>query len=128
MEALNVPISDAVARVRMIDTTGVMVVNAESFIEPMQPGHDFLNLYVAVFLIEHAPSGTKVMFDLGVRKDFWELPAMLQKRLGHVIPALRVDKDTTEILQENGVDLGDICRLATLVIVYTSMAYLCNMP
>lgn len=110
MTELNLPESDATVRVRLVDTTGVMVVKAKSFIEPVQPGHELLSLYVAAFLIEHPTSGRKVMFDLGVRKEYWKLPAAMQKRLGHVIQALRVDQDTTEILQQNGIALSDICK------------------
>lgn len=95
----------------MIDTSGVMVVNAKSFIEPVQKGHELLTMYVAAFLIEHPASGRRIMFDLGIRKEYWKLPAALQKRLGSLIPALRVDKDTTEILQENGIKLNEICKL-----------------
>lgn len=109
MTALKFPESSATVRVRMVDTTGVMVVNAQSFIEPLREGQDHLNLYVAAFLVEHPRLKRKVMFDLGVRKEYWKLPAALQKRLGFVIPALRVDKDTTEILQEKGIGLDEIC-------------------
>ncbi|POR32500.1 Uncharacterized protein TPAR_07279 [Tolypocladium paradoxum] len=108
MPELNVLVSNATVRVRMVDTSGVMVVNAKPFIEPVQKGHEFLNLYVAAFLLDHAASGRKVMFDLGIRKEYWKLPAALQKRLGFVIPALRVDKDTTEILQEKDIALDQI--------------------
>lgn len=110
MPELIIPESDATVRVRMIDTSGVMVVNAKPFIEPVQKGHELVSLPVAAFLIDHPPSGRKIMFDLGVRKDYWKLPAALQKRLGFVIPALRVDKDTTEILQEKGISLDRICK------------------
>ncbi|CAK7233732.1 hypothetical protein SBRCBS47491_008711 [Sporothrix bragantina] len=108
MAGLGVPISNATARVRMVDTTGVMLVKSAPFIQPVQKGHETLSLYVAAFLIDHPPSGRKIMFDLGVRKDYWTLPASLQKRLGTVIPGLRIDKDTTEILQEQGIALNDI--------------------
>lgn len=110
MSDLRLPVSDAIVRVRMINTSGVMVVNSKSFIEPVQPGHETLNLPVAAFMLDHAPSGHRIMFDLGVRKDYWKLPACLQKRLGFVIPALRVDEDTTEILGRKGVRLDEICR------------------
>ncbi|KAL2827255.1 hypothetical protein BJY01DRAFT_139747 [Aspergillus pseudoustus] len=109
MIELALPSSDATVRVRMVDTSGVMVVNSQSFIEPVQPGHETLNLPVAAFLIDHSPSGRKIMFDLGVRKEYWKLPASLQKRLGFVIPALRVDEDTTEILERRGITLEEIC-------------------
>ncbi|BCS28065.1 MBL fold metallo-hydrolase [Aspergillus puulaauensis] len=108
MAGLHIPVSDATVRVRMVNTSGVMVVNAKPFIEPVQSGHETLNLPVAAFLLDHGPSGRKIMFDLGVRKEYWKLPASLQKRLGFVIPALRVDEDTTEILEQRGVALGEI--------------------
>ncbi|OAP57923.1 hypothetical protein AYL99_08661 [Fonsecaea erecta] len=107
-DELHIPASDATVRVCMVDTTAIMRVNAKSFIEPVQPGHEFINIYVAAFLVEHGASGKKVMFDLGVRKDYWNLPAVLQKRLGFVIPDLRVDKDATEVLEESGVTLDEI--------------------
>ena len=109
MASLGVPMSNATARVRMVNTTGVMLVNSAPFIQPVQKGHQTLSLYVAAFLIDHVASGRKIMFDLGVRKDYWNLPASLQKRLGTVIPGLRVDKDTTDILQEQGIALDEIC-------------------
>lgn len=114
-DTIKFPASDSMARVRMIDTTGVMVANAKSLIEPVQRGHELMNIFVAAFLIEHVPSGKKVMFDLGIRKDYWNLPAVLQKRLGQMIPGLRVERDVTEILSENGIDLNDICKFCVFV-------------
>jgi hypothetical protein len=108
--ALSIPRSESTIRVRMIDTTAKMTVRAESFIEPVQQGHKFLNLTAVAFLLEHEPSGRKVMFDLGVRKDYWNYAAVLQKRIGTVIPSLRVDKGVPEILEENAVELGSICE------------------
>nr|KAK5438363.1 hypothetical protein LTR18_008885 [Exophiala xenobiotica] len=107
-DTLRYPPSNSTVRVRMIDTTAVMVVNAKMFVEPVQKGHEWININVAAFLIEHPASGKKAMFDLGVRKDYWNLPASMQKRLGFVVPALRVDKDVTEILQGKGVELDQI--------------------
>ncbi|RDL30988.1 Uncharacterized protein BP5553_09777 [Venustampulla echinocandica] len=92
----------------MVDTTALMTVVADKFVEPARDGHELLNMTVVAFLIEHEPSGQKLMFDLGVRKDFWNLPPILQQRLGRVIPSLRVDKDTTEILQESKISLKSI--------------------
>lgn len=107
---MEFPASTNTVRVRMIDTTGVMVADAKPLVQPSQIGHQFMNIFVAAFLVEHVPSRKKVMFDLGIRKDYWNLPAVLQKRLGDVIPSLCVEKDVTEILQENGVALSDICE------------------
>jgi hypothetical protein len=96
--------------VRLIDTTARMTVRAESFVSPVQPGHEFLNLTAVAFFIEHEASGRKVMFDLGVREDYWNYAAVLQKRIGTVIPSLRVDKAVSETLGAGGVGLGEICK------------------
>ncbi|EXJ80345.1 hypothetical protein A1O1_08489 [Capronia coronata CBS 617.96] len=105
---LKLPFSNSTVRVRLIDTTAVLTVRAESFIEPAQKGQETMNMTCAAFLIEHEPSGKKIMFDLGVRKDYWNLAAMIQERLGKVIPSLRVDRDTSEILVEKGISLESI--------------------
>ncbi|KAJ9612308.1 hypothetical protein H2200_003905 [Cladophialophora chaetospira] len=105
---ISFPPSSSTVRVRMIDTTARMTVRAESFVEPVQPGHEFLNLSAVAFLIEHEPTGRKMMFDLGVRKDYWNYAAILQKRIGTVISSLRVDKNVSDILVENGVELDSI--------------------
>lgn len=114
MASLNIPESDATIRLRMVDTTAKMVVNAKSFIEPVQQGHETLNLTVAAFLLDHPASERKVMFDLGVRKDYWNLPAALQKRLGTIIPALRVDKDVTEVLIEQNISVDKVCKFCNV--------------
>ncbi|KIX98033.1 uncharacterized protein Z520_06112 [Fonsecaea multimorphosa CBS 102226] len=106
--AIDFPPSQTAVRVRLVDTTAVMTVRAQSFVKPVQPGHELLNLTCAAFLIDHEPSGKRVMFDLGVRKDFWNYAAVLQKRIGSIIPSLRVDRDVPEILAEKGVALDSI--------------------
>jgi len=108
---LDIPTSEYTVRVRMIDPGAVMTVKAELFIKPVQKGHELLNLTCVAFLIEHAPSGKKVMFDLGVRKDYWNLAPVIQKRLGAAIPSLRVDGDTPAVLQENGISLESIASV-----------------
>jgi hypothetical protein len=105
---LTFPPSPSTVKIRMLNTTACMTVRAESFVRPVQPGHEFLNLTCVAFLIEHAASGKKVMFDLGVRKDYWNYAAVLRKRIGTVIPALRVDCDVPEILEVGGTRLDEI--------------------
>ena len=98
--------------VRMVDTTTVMTLRAESFVEPVQKGHEIMSVTDVAFLLDHQASGMRVMFDLGCRKDYWNLPAVIQKRLGVVIPALRVDQDIVEILAAGEVALNSICTCA----------------
>lgn len=95
----------------MIDTTVLMTIKAESFVEPVLPGHELINVTEVAFLVENESLGKRVLFDAGVRKDYWNLPAVIQKRLGDVIPSLRVDKDMTEILREADISLDSIGQL-----------------
>ncbi|PWY75018.1 metallo-beta-lactamase superfamily protein [Aspergillus heteromorphus CBS 117.55] len=105
---LEFPKSDRTVRVRMVDTTTLMTIKSQVLIQPVQPGHEILNLTDVAFLVEDEVSGEKVMFDLGTRKDYWNLPAVIRQHLDELIPSLRIDKDVTEILSESGVPLSDI--------------------
>ncbi|KAK4936305.1 hypothetical protein LTR10_022782 [Elasticomyces elasticus] len=105
---ITFPPSESAVRVRMIDPGAIMTVKAESFVKPGQKGHEIMNLTCTAYLIEHESSGKKVMFDLGVRKDYWNLSPVIHKRLGSVIPGLKVDTDVPEILKENDISLDSI--------------------
>jgi glyoxylase-like metal-dependent hydrolase (beta-lactamase superfamily II) len=108
---LNLPKSNTTVRVRMVDTTALMTIAAQSFIDPVQPGHELINITDVAFLIEHERSGKKLMFDLGCRKDYWNLPPVIQKRLGDVIPGLKVKQDVSEILEAKGITLSSISSI-----------------
>ena len=58
---MHFPISESTVRVRMVDTTTEMTIRAESFVKPVQKGHEILNITDVAFLIEHEASGKKVM-------------------------------------------------------------------
>lgn len=63
-----------------------------------------------MFLIEH-PSGRKLLYDLGCRKDWENLPPVLGLKAlveGGVVNKLEVGKNVAEILVEGGVDLRGI--------------------
>jgi glyoxylase-like metal-dependent hydrolase (beta-lactamase superfamily II) len=55
------------------------------------------------FLIDH-PSGRKLLFDLGVRIDFHNLPPIIQSYFQEKSARITVEKDVYSILTENGVD------------------------
>lgn len=107
---LDAPKSTNTVRVRLVDTTAVMLLHAVSFVEPVMPGHETMNMTDVAFLVENSRLGKKAMFDLGVRKDFWNLPPKITERLGNIALGLRVDRDVPEILQENGIALEDISQ------------------
>ena len=100
----------AVTRVSVIDTTlRVPGIPAKIFTQPTVPGFDVLpEVTTWSFLVESSDGRRKVLFDLGVPKDRQKgfSPAMNAR-----VPKqfdVRVDRDVTEILQENGVDPSEI--------------------
>lgn len=57
------------------------------------------------FLIEH-PSGKKVLFDLGIRKDLENNPEVIQKDYPLIEPKVR--RDAVDILATGGLEASDI--------------------
>lgn len=113
MQQLNPPPQSInTVRVRMVDTTCVMKLHAEAFLKPVMPGHEIMTVIDLAFLIENPRLGKKAMFDLGVRKDYWNSPPWTIARIEAAIPGVKIDKDVTEILQEKGMKLADVGGLA----------------
>jgi hypothetical protein len=46
-----------------------LIVPAGVFMLPVPAGHEVLHCPAFAFLVEHAATGRRVMFDLGLRKD-----------------------------------------------------------
>ncbi|KAG4441598.1 hypothetical protein IFR05_002882 [Cadophora sp. M221] len=107
---LDLPAGAAIVRVLMVDTSCTLSIKADSFIAPTVPGEQYLNVTDQCFLIEHEPSGSKVMFDLGIRKDYWNLPPVVLRRLsqGLAVCSLNVPNDVPELLVANGVEMDEI--------------------
>ena len=107
---LNAPASDVTVKISAIDSTlGLIGARCDQMWTPSIKGFDRLNGGCWTFLIEH-PSGRKLLYDLGCRKDWQNLPPAigLQKFLDMgVVKELVVEKNVAEILTE-GVDLRDI--------------------
>jgi glyoxylase-like metal-dependent hydrolase (beta-lactamase superfamily II) len=59
------------------------------------------------FIIQH-PSGRKILFDLGLRKDWWNLTPATSNFLKTAGWKLEVTKNVSDILRENGESLEDI--------------------
>ncbi len=105
---LNLPKSDSVCSVSIINTTCYLTVPENFLTEPKIDRKDWLNLPDFSFHITHKKSGAQILFDLGTRKDWWNsVPAIADLCENHV-PGLKVEKDVTEILEEGGVKLGDV--------------------
>jgi len=109
-DKLVVPPSEHNVRVRMIDSTSRFTIRAECFFQPSEPDQYF-QVPNTSYLIEHEPSGRKIMFDLGVRKDYWNLPKVMLHRLSlDIIKDVRADFDLPSILTGSGVALEEICK------------------
>jgi hypothetical protein len=108
---LNIPASTVVVRVHAINTTLRLTgIHASAVWDPPIKGFERFKAGTWAFLIEH-PSGRKLLYDLGLRKDW----ASLSPRVGlqeavkmGVIADIRVEKNIAEILIDGGVKLGDI--------------------
>ena len=101
---LNIPPSDSVCDVSIIDTTSKFVLPAAAFVSPVQKGHETLNMPAFAFLITNRESKKSILFDLGVRKDWWNLSPAVRGSLKAGVKGIRVEKSITEVLKEGGID------------------------
>ncbi|OAP64179.1 hypothetical protein AYL99_00151 [Fonsecaea erecta] len=106
--ALNIPPSNSTVSVKIIDSTSWIKVPLGDLFGPSIPGHDYLSCPAFAFLIEHAPSGRKVLFDLGTRRDWENLAPAIVNTIKSNNWELTVQKNVSEILTDNGVDLASI--------------------
>ncbi|KAI1098702.1 beta-lactamase-like protein [Jackrogersella minutella] len=102
---LNIPSSTSTVNVSIIDTLGIIRgLHPGRFLEPIIPGHDYLGAPIYSFLVQHPVLNRSFVFDLGLRKDTWNWPAVLLKEFEGVDVNISVPKDVREILDEHGVD------------------------
>jgi hypothetical protein len=105
---LSIPQSDATVTVRIINTGSRASISASEFFEPTIPGHEVLaNSPAYSFLIEHG-SGRKVIFDLGIRKDWRNFSPALLKMFEPADVEIHGDKDVVDVLEEGGVRKEEI--------------------
>ncbi|KAL2355243.1 beta-lactamase-like protein [Cryomyces antarcticus] len=104
---LRIPESTCTVQVSIIDSTSRFEMNIAPFLQPDIKGKTKLTCPAFSFLIEHS-SGKKILFDLGVRKDFENLaPHIVEmaKKGGWIV---NTEKNVSEIISENGTEPKDI--------------------
>lgn len=107
--ALNIPESNAIVKVHIINTTSrIKDVPSSLFFGPDVKGFHFMDCPAYSFLIDHAISGQKFLFDLGVRKDWENLAPVLANHIKEEKWQIKVEKGVAEILEEGGVKPKDI--------------------
>jgi glyoxylase-like metal-dependent hydrolase (beta-lactamase superfamily II) len=105
---LHIPPSSNAVSVSVIDTTTTLRgVDCWKFMQPSIRGHDYLAAPAYSFLIRH-PSGRSLVFDLGIRKDWWNLSPFLINRFKSSGYHIDVKNNVREILDAGGVDSSTI--------------------
>lgn len=109
---MAIPPSKETVEISIIDTTSYLTgFPAATFVQPIVGGFDTLNTGSYAFLIKHARSGNKhdtMLFDLGVRQDWENLPKTFVEEVKSNGCAITVDKDVATILKENHQDLNEV--------------------
>lgn len=78
------------------------------FMEPAVPGLDtFQEVPSLCFYLEH-PSGRKLVWDLGIRKDYLNYAPKVSEYIPSTGYTFDVTKNVADILQEGGVPLDEI--------------------
>ncbi|PNP77100.1 gamma-lactamase [Fusarium nygamai] len=108
-----IPQSQSIVDVYIIDTTSYMSnVPASSFVEPLVSGFETLNAGSYAFLIKHTSSKPSkhdtMVFDLGVRKDWGNLPDTFVASVKEEGWSIDVQTDVASILRDNGQDLNSV--------------------
>ena len=106
----SLPPSNNVVDVSIIDTTGfVHGVPANLMMYPKVGKHEETSCPCYSFLIHHKPTDTRMLFDLGIRKDYETgYPPTLRDRLKDFGWKISVPSDVSEILTANGTPLDSI--------------------
>lgn len=86
-----------------MDRTGRIVSPAGLLHEPVYTGTEKLYLPSFAFLIEHGSQ--RVLFDLGIRKDWENLPPGIVNICKQLGSEISIEKNVSEILTENGIDV-----------------------
>ncbi|KAK4941746.1 hypothetical protein LTR10_018350 [Elasticomyces elasticus] len=103
--ALDIP-PGASAKVQIIDSTSRIQAPVDLFMSPQIKGHEHLKVPAFSFLVEQISSGRKILFDLGLRKDWDKHPPAVMKLISTPGWAFDIKKGVVQILQENGVDVA----------------------
>lgn len=80
----------------------------ERFMAPPVPGLDTFEAIPSLcFFLEH-PSGRKLVWDLGIRKDYDNYAPKIASYIPTTKYKIQVSKNVAEVLQDNGVDLHQV--------------------
>ncbi|RAK78967.1 MBL fold metallo-hydrolase [Aspergillus fijiensis CBS 313.89] len=104
---LNIPASGNTVEVSIIDTTARIHGPPGIFLTPEVGGFKDLNTGAYAFMVENKSQNKRVLFDLGIRKDWENLAKPLYDRLKAMF-SITIEKDVAEILTDHGIALETI--------------------
>lgn len=104
-QALKIP-PGASVKVQIIDTTSRIQAPVGLFMEPPIKGHATMTVPAFSFLVQQPSSGRKILFDIGLRKDWDSHPPAVMDIISKPGWGFDIQKGVAEILQEEGIDVA----------------------
>ncbi|CAO2656065.1 Nn.00g048680.m01.CDS01 [Neocucurbitaria sp. VM-36] len=105
LPSADVPVSSNTCEIHLINTTTNLLCKSSSLVQPVLQGHEFLNLPTFAFYIHNPRLNKRILFDMGSRKDWWNLPPVVTEAIeAKGVPGIQIDKDISDILSAGGVD------------------------
>lgn len=107
---LNIPAKEQCVTVKLIVAGLVKGPNINALLSPHIQGHDVYSGPSYSFLIEHHLNSQtrRLLFDLGIRKDWKNLSPVTVKRIKTAMWDLQVEHNVEEILEIGGVSRNDV--------------------
>ncbi|KAJ7794636.1 putative N-acyl homoserine lactonase AttM [Mycena olivaceomarginata] len=108
---LNIPASSSTVTIKIFDVVNdpqAVVVPAVAFMSPVAPGYENMTCPMFAFLVENTATKTRVLFDLGPRKDLENGAPGMAAAVKAGMMSMPVTKDIGEQLEEHGVELSSI--------------------
>ncbi|PLB51438.1 Metallo-hydrolase/oxidoreductase [Aspergillus steynii IBT 23096] len=107
-EIFPVPPGDTPITVKLINPVNAGPAILNRFMEPQVPGLDTFESFPSLcFLLEH-PSGRKLVWDLGIRKDYWNYAPKIAEYIPTTKYHIEVEKNVADILEDHDVKGEDI--------------------
>ncbi|KAJ7696460.1 beta-lactamase-like protein [Mycena rosella] len=105
----GIPPSNATVDIRVLNVGNLTLGGtAHAFISPVLPGEETLTGPMFAFLVEHNETQTRIMFDLGIRKDPLNLAPGIASLFSSGLFTVEGSKDITDLLQDGGIPLTSI--------------------
>ncbi|KAM5380137.1 hypothetical protein ACJZ2D_003784 [Fusarium nematophilum] len=106
--SISIPPGEAIQAVRLINPVNFGPAIIKRFMEPPVPGLEtFTSSPSLSFLLEHR-SGRKLVFDLGIRKDYENYSPTIAKYIPTTNYDIKVMGSVADILRDNGVSLDRV--------------------